>query len=403
MEPQSYQISSIEPGVLATSQTIDPETQPRLRVLLDARKIGDGGIGVYTASLASGIVATGKIELTLLVRNPQALRGLGFASQVNTIVDDAKSYSLDEMFKLPRRIDWSSYDLYHVPHYTLPYRVPVPTVITLHDLIHVFHPEKPYYPLVARPLIRSAVRRASRVISVSKSTFDDLGRIMRIDAAGAKKFSVVPNAIDPGLHELKISDEFLRERFHVQGRYLLAVVSMLKPHKGIPDLLQAFEHLRQRIDTVPGISAFSDLKLILVGKATEEMLQAPALLELAGRVRGVHLLGCVTRHELAALFRGAEALVVPSRAEGFCLPVLEAHSVGTPVISRPIPAVKELLERGDVIASDFSIGALSSALENFLLQASSKPRSLYDLRRFDARTVGAEVVKVYASACEARR
>ena len=91
MEPQSYQISSIEPGVLATSQTIDPETQPRLRVLLDARKIGDGGIGVYTASLASGIVATGKIELTLLVRNPQALRGLEQLTEVLSAITGAQT------------------------------------------------------------------------------------------------------------------------------------------------------------------------------------------------------------------------------------------------------------------------------------------------------------------------
>ncbi|MBX7139341.1 MAG: glycosyltransferase family 4 protein, partial [Oligoflexia bacterium] len=331
----------------------------RMRVLLDARKLEDGGIGVYIQTLISALIASGRVDLTLIAGRAN-LTQYPWARQVKLVVDQARSYSFDEMFKMMRRIDTGDYDLYHSPHYTLPYGAKLPTVVTVHDMIHVHHPERTYYPTLAKFLIRSALKRADRVIAVSRSTFNELDYFTGEAAALNAKLRIVPNAIDPeligGALDHEIAAAFVLNRFGIRGRYVLSVLSNAKPHKGIPDLLAAYQSVRE--------TRHSDLKLVLVGRGTENMVEFERLINTVGDSRGVHLLGHVSKEELRNLYAGAEALVVASMAEGFCLPVLEAQSLGTPVIARPVPAVLELLTSSDAACRNFSVKALTEALLN---------------------------------------
>ena len=317
----------------------------KLRLLLDARKILDGGIGVYTNNLVEGLLANGTTELTLIGRR-ESISDFSWSKQVNLIEDETPSYSFNELFLLPRRIDFSAYDLFHIPHFTLPYGVPIPTVITIHDLIHVNHPERWYYPLVAKPLIKSAIRRATKVLTVSESSFAD---IKRLSPRNSSKVTVVPNALDPSL----LSDTGDNSTSSRYGKsYLLAVVSMLKPHKGVRDLLGAFRKIQARAN---GDKTLRNLKLVLVGKGAEDIAELGSLLNEVGDIKAVHVLGRVSKEELKDLYRNALALVVPSTAEGFCLPVLEAKALGTTVIARPVPAVKELLSAEDFVCKSFAV------------------------------------------------
>ena len=391
MEPQSGQLAQDLGSVLK-------DHPPKIRVLLDARKISDGGIGVYTASVAAGLIASGEVDLTLLIAKPEALDRFWWASSVDSIVDAAKPYSLDEYLMLPRRVNFGRFDVFHVPHYTLPFGVPIPTVITLHDLIHVSHPEHFYYPLLAKRLIRSAVNRAKHVITVSHSTLRDLQALVGSEKL-QDKVSVVPNALDPEIGVTRAIPNFLADRFKIRGNFLLSVISMLKPHKGLVDLLDAFEDLKSHLGNDPALEPLRDIRLVLVGRAAEQLSENQQLLIRAGNIEGVHILGSVTKDELIELYRGARGLVVSSKAEGFCLPALEAHAVGTPVISRPVPAVLELLGARDVVAKDFSTAELTKSMLEFcrrLVEEKSKRGGvLYDLSRYDCRTIGKSVVSVY--------
>ena len=132
-----------------------------IRILLDARKLGDGGIGVYIENLVDGLLkledkgrAKPRISLLLppeffedstlsthfktngqgaLMRSCQ-LRWLG---RVRFIADRSPKYSLREFFLMGycQKQECKEHDIFHSPHFTLPYFLGLPAVVTIHDMI----------------------------------------------------------------------------------------------------------------------------------------------------------------------------------------------------------------------------------------------------------------------------
>ena len=379
-----------------------------LRVLLDARKLEDGGIGKYIQNLVYGLTRQSGLELSLLVRSGFS-DSYGWGSKVDLIEDDAGCYSLDEMFLMPRRIDRAKFDLFHAPHYTLPYGLGMPSVVTIHDLIHLRYAARWYHSIFARFLISSALHRATRVIAVSQATCQDLIDMLSADSRHVSRIRVVPNAVDPLFAESRparsAARDYVATRFHLQGPFFLSVLSNAKRHKGIEDLLEAFGLMRQALAGREGSSP----RLVLVGKGTEGLVELESVLDRTGEIPGVHLLGLVSREDLCQLYAAAGALVVASYAEGFCLPVLEAQVCGTPVIARPVPAVLELLSRNDTVCRDFSTGALQDALVTFSERADHAGPGLLDteiraqLERFSAVNTAARVLDIYREAVHLKR
>ena len=378
MAAQSSQLAEASPAV---------STPPR--VLIDGRKLGDGGIGVYISNLVEGLVALGDVRVTVLSRR-DSVSLLSCRDSIEWIFDDAKSYSLDEYLFMPRRIDFSRYDIFHAPHYSLPFRIPIPTVVTIHDLIHIKHPERFFYPFIARPLIGSAVARASAVIAVSRDTRDQVIAETRVLAS---KVRYIPNAIAPFLS----APEPLN---HEQGSvaptkaYFLAVISNPKPHKGVEDLLKAYRSFAERHQRVRRMAPLPALKL--VGFGAERIVREGLFQSTLAGQTGVENLGAVDAKTLRSLYQGASALVVPSIAEGFCLPALEAQSVGTPVVCRPVPAIEELLTERDVVADDLSIRALEMALhEAATRERGSRACIEAHLARFSLEAVATQTRALY--------
>ena len=355
------------------------------RILIDGRKLGDGGIGVYISNLVEGLVALGDISVAVLSRRERESM-LSCRNSVEWIFDDAKSYSLDEYLFMPRRVDFSRYDIFHAPHYCLPFRIPIPTVVTIHDLIHIKHPERFFYPLIARPLIGSAVARASAVIAVSRDTRDQVIAETRVVAS---KVRYIPNAIAPFLSVPETDT-------HQQGSkaYFLAVISNTKPHKGVEDLLKAYRSFAERHQRVRRMDPLPSLKL--VGFGAERVIQEELFQATLAGLKGVEILGAVDARDLRRLYHGASALVVPSIAEGFCLPALEAQSVGTPVVCRPVPAIEELLTERDIVADDLSVRALEMALHEAVARERGSSETIAaHLARFSLEAVATQTLAVY--------
>jgi len=257
-----------------------------------------------------------------------------------------KLYSLRELCLLGRTIEWSQFDLFHVPHFTLPLGVPIPSVVTVHDLIQLTHPERWYYPLIASIYLNSTIERAQRIIAVSNHTAGQL--ISR--GADRATVEVIPNSVG-----LKSTVEFANACLPppLEPGYFLSVLSNNKPHKGLQRLLDAYAYFSTHFSERAKLPAIG---LVVVGAG------API-----GSFPGGIGMGMVTESELACYYAHARSVVVASSIEGFCLPIIEGREYGVPAVSTPIPAVLELCCAHDTVAHDFSIESVARALSECLV------------------------------------
>ena len=378
--PTTHEEKSIAP----TSEQNSP------RILLDARKIKDGGIGVYIRNLIAGVSGVQGASFTALVQPGDESLAIRAGAQ-DVLTTPIKLYSTSELFSLKKTIDFSKYDLFHSPHFTLPYGIPIPTVVTIHDTIHISHPEKFFYPLIAKFLIRSALKRATKVITVSEATKRNLLRLVR---SAEPKIDVIPNAVDP-IFFLEADDN--SEALPVDP-FLLVVLSNSKPHKGSTDLFDAFVAFKDEACNAASEalrSLIAPLRLVVVGTGAESLKDRQTMhphIEIRGKISSALL---------KSLFSHAQALVVPSIEEGFCLPVIEAQACGTPVIARPSPAVLELMTTNDHVAKDFTLTSLKESFAEFFTRRLDKPDllergvPLSHMCRFDREEISLQITAAY--------
>jgi len=268
-------------------------------VLFDARKARDFGIGRYILGLLCALERRGEFRLSAVVFRDDA--GL-LPGGVTPVVSGAGLYTAAELVAVRGAIGRAKPDVFHAPHYVVPFFPPSSTVVTIHDLMHLSRPE---HDVPAK----RAMRLSSRIITVS----DTVGReVAGAFPAASAKLVVIPNGVGP---------EFRGATPAGRGAPYLLFLGNDKPHKNLDGLVSAFAILR---------AARPGLRLLLAGVPPGRRA-AP----------GVEALGFVPDSELPSLVAGAQTLVLPSFAEGFGLPVLEAQAAGTPVACSDLPALRE--------------------------------------------------------------
>lgn len=160
----------------------------------------------------------------------------------------------------------------------------------------------------------------------------------------------------------------------VAGRYVLAVGNATH-NKNFGVLAHAMARVR---------AAHPDLAIVHVGEDPDETI-ASTLRGLGADVRLVRLTGLDDRR-LGALYRGAACLCVPSLAEGFCLPILEAQALGCPVICSDRSAMPEIAGDGALLFDPADADALASGIGRILDDHGTRGdlvrRGLANARRF---------------------
>jgi glycosyltransferase involved in cell wall biosynthesis len=239
------------------------------------------------------------------------------------------------------------------PGFNVPAFCSVPCVITIHDLAHIRLPflATPMRRFYYENLLRPAALRAHRVITVS-----EFSRRQIIEWSG-----LPPDRVVNAGNGVALEFQPQGERYQPGFSYVL-YVGCARPHKNLDRLLQAFNGCWHR-----------ESHLILTGFATSDMARR---IDSSGLGHRVHFAGLVTDAKLAALYRGASVLVLPSLMEGFGLPALEAMACGTPVIASNAGALPEVVGNAALLVDPLSLSDISSAidlvLESFPLRKSMR-------------------------------
>jgi alpha-1,3-rhamnosyl/mannosyltransferase len=329
----------------------------RLRVVLDARKLRDFGIGTYVRGLLGAAAARGEHELVALVRpGDEALLPEG----VDAIPCDAAGYSLAELFAVRRSLSRTRFDVFHAPHYVVPLFPPRATVVTIHDLIHLKRPEHgtPAKRLYATTMLRRALRSARVVLTVSEAVRGDLAAFAPEHAA---KVLAVPNGVERRFLAPVPEEDVARFRAAagLETPYVLFLGND-KPHKNLEGLLAAFASV---------VRAGLPHRLALAGGAFDRKEARAAAARAAGIADRLVDLGVLPDSDVVPLLAGASALAMPSFLEGFGLPVLEAQAVGTPVVCSDRGGLPEAAGDAALLASPDDPVALADALVRLLTDA----------------------------------
>lgn len=239
-------------------------------------------------------------------------------------------------------------DVYHAPWMQgAMLRSPCPTVVTLHDLAALKRRSE-HIRLAALPTLKHlAVQRATKVIVPTKAVAADAVTRLGIDPG---RISVIPEAPDPVLRRRTDAEvEQVKQRLSLPSRYLLWVGCMQRP-----DPRKQLAKLAATPRQIP---------LVFVGQAGRW----------AQEMRGVKLTGRVSDDDLAAIYSGAHAYVLPSEEEGFGLTAVEALACGTPVAAFDGPALREVLSDRATLVEQGDFSALIQAAESVKRPAPKPP------------------------------
>jgi glycosyltransferase involved in cell wall biosynthesis len=331
-----------------------------MRVAIDARKLHDFGIGTYIRNLLRHLARTDhSTEYVLLCGEAD----LGVAAQLGpnfrAVLEPSPNYSLREQVHVPWVLRRERPDVYHAPHYVLPAGVRCPSVVTIHDCIHLMFPQ--YLPnriayAYARAQMWSAARRSDCILTVSEASKRDILQLFNVPP---EKIVVVYNAIDSHFATTPSEEAVsrVRERYQLDHKFAL-YVGNIKPHKNLVRLIEAFDELRQ--------GDLEDLKLLIIG---DQISRLPALRRAVHRHKlhkQVRFLGYVGDDQLAILYRLASVFVFPSLYEGFGLPPLEAMASGTPVVTSNVSSLPEVVGDAAVLVNPYDVDAIVDGLRRVL-------------------------------------
>lgn len=280
-----------------------------------------------------------------------------------------------------------AFDVVHSLHPLLMPARGAAQVVTIHDLNFLLHPERTRaeirrdYPALAR----GHAHRADRVIVVSEFTRREVHRLLDLPA---DRMSVC----SPGK-----PDWAPRQGLPAEGYVLF--FGTLEPRKNLGTLLDAYERLLGRGYDVP--------ELRIAGKATEQSTAWLDRIHRAPLNRVVRHVGYVAPESRRALYAGARLLVQPSFEEGFGLPVLEAMTVGVPVVAANAGALPEV--GGDAVhfVEPTDAPAMADAIEYLLhdreAAETAVARGLARAATYSWERTAAETRDAYVKAIEHRR
>ena len=376
-----------------------------LRLGLDARLLAynRGGIARYITALGHALAALPApalfADLVAIYHRKDRARALA-ASGWRGLTAWTPPHHRIERYALALELAPRGLDLLHSPDHVPSGAGRARSVVTVHDLSFILYPathsadSRRYYAQVAW-----TVERADRIIAVSEATKRDLVREVGADPARirvvheAATFDADHHRTSSHTMEMGPSGGEAPAPAPFAQPYVLSVQAAIEPRKNIPRLIEAFAQARR---------AHPALRLVVAGGPGADTPVVQAVVARHDLEGAVDFPGVLPEMLLQASYRDALALAYPSLYEGFGLPLLEAMSVGTPVVAAQVSSLPEVAGDAALLVDPFDVDALAGALERVagdeVLRADLAARGYRRVRRFSWERAAQETLAVYREA-----
>jgi len=243
-------------------------------VAFDARHLRDFGIGTYIRNLLRALGNLDHENRYTITAFPGDVKDFdGLPANFKLVTYTRSDLDLRDLAAFPLFVRQFQPDLYHMPLNRVPYWMPKPYVVTIHDMsVLLFEQVSSWRQSLRHYLFRRGLLRAEKVIAVSEATRRDVehylnipaSRIRRIYNAPDPRFAAHPNPADARAAGPGSADHERRrilERYQISYPYLL-YTGTIRPQRNIPRMVEAFAVLRGDLENHP---VYSDLRLIIIG------------------------------------------------------------------------------------------------------------------------------------------
>ena len=266
------------------------------------------------------------------------------------------------------------------------------TVVTIHDLIFMRHPEY-YNPIdvaIYRWKFRCACREADRIVAISECTRRDVAELGHFPA---DRIDVVYQSIDHRFRRHVTDGERaeVARRYALPHRYIL-FVGTIEERKNAGLVIEALPHIAPEVH------------FVMVGRQTaytRRILRRASALGVSDRV---HTVSGVPDADMGAIYRSAEVFAYPSRYEGFGLPIVEAIQCGLPVVAATGSCLEEAGGDACFYVGPDDVQAMTDTLSRLLaspsLRRESVERSRNYIRRFENGDIARQMTEVYRRTLE---
>ena len=341
------------------------------------------GLGRYVDALLADLPSIAGLEITALVTGRRSLPSGAREAELHRVHPHVRLEWYEHILRVGFDAARTTPDVFHSPGVDPPVWYRRPWVQTLHDVTPLVFPSDDWGVEPFRWRVRGALmRRAAAVICISRHTAD-LG--VRHLGLRAERLHVIHHGVASVFGEE--APPFVADRPYV------LMVSGFGPHKGFAE---AFDVVGRLADA--GLP--HELRVVgeLQGAHAARVDQLRAASRHADRIR---LEGRLDDRALAGRYRGADAVIVTSRYEGFGLPALEAMTSGTPVVAFDNSSLPEIVGDGGVLVPDGDVAAFTRALADLLVDDSARDdvgrRGKDRAAQFSRQRCAQQHAEIYAS------
>jgi glycosyltransferase involved in cell wall biosynthesis len=245
---------------------------------------------------------------------------------------------------------------FSLTHYS-PSFCKVPTIPTIHDIGYLNFKDqftkKDLYQLIN--WTKKSIRQAKAIVAVSQFTKNEIIKTYGIDK---KKIFIAYNGVGQARSIPDRIESKILEKFKIEKPYFL-YLGTLKPNKNIPFIIKSFYEY-QRSNALTHQSS----RLVIAGKKGwlfEDIFKLVTELKLEQQIIFTDF---INETEKWALYKNAQALVIPSLYEGFGIPAIEAQKAKLPVIASNIDVYKEILNNSAILINPYKQVELIKALND---------------------------------------
>lgn len=367
---------------------------------VDSLTIKSGGIGRYAVNLinhvAKILLNEGQNEIFIFFHHSFD-RDLIYKHSHLKFIDKythIKSNVLRKGIFLPFSMRRLKMDLFHgLDHIGIPFLYEdkrCKYVVTIHDLITRIYPSKftKKHRLVQNTLLPHILRKAGRIIAVSNSTKND---IIKFYPEYAHKIKVIYEGVEPQFFPRSNQEiEKTLDKYNVDFRYIL-FLGTVEPRKNIIRVVDAFIQLKQEGNI--------EQKLVITGRKGWLYKDIIEKINKTPFSQDIIFTDFVDDEDLPFLYSGAEIFLYPSLYEGFGLPVLEAMSCGSPVITSNLSSLPEVAGDAAILVDPMNVEEIVQAMEKLLrdreLRKELKRKSLERAKFFSWERAAKETLHLY--------